>query len=94
MEPWHSHRWELVIAQTVIFRHPTATVRARTQVRYSRICGGQIGTGTDFLRVLLFPLPISFAPIAPLSSVIRGWYNRPNSDRRAEAIQSHPLPRN
>jgi hypothetical protein len=43
------------------------------------ICGGQSGTWAGFLRVLRFPLPIFIPPVAPqsLSSIIRGWYNRP-----------------
>jgi hypothetical protein len=32
-----------------------------------------------FFQVLLFILPILIPPTAPYSSVIRGWYNRPNS---------------
>jgi hypothetical protein len=43
------------------------------------ICGGQSGTGADFLRVLRFPLPIFIPPIAPQSplSIIWSWYSRP-----------------
>jgi hypothetical protein len=42
------------------------------------ICGGQSGAGSDFLRVLRFPLPIFIPPIAPQSpsSIIWGLYNR------------------
>jgi hypothetical protein len=32
----------------------------------SGVCGGQSGTGTGFLRVLLFPLPI-IPPVSPSS---------------------------
>jgi hypothetical protein len=41
--------------------------------------------------VLRFPLPILIPATAPhsASSVIRGWYNRPNSGRRTH---SHPPP--
>jgi hypothetical protein len=35
--------------------------------------------GTDFLRVLRFPRPVLTPPTAPHSSIIRDWYNRPNS---------------
>jgi hypothetical protein len=42
------------------------------------ICGGQSGTGSSFLRVLQFPLPIFIPLISPKSpsSIIWGWYNR------------------
>jgi hypothetical protein len=84
------------IAQAVSCRLPTAAARVRTQVRSCWICGEQSGTGEDFLRVLLFPLPILIPPTAPhsSSSIIRGWYNRPNSGRRTKWTQSHPTSRN
>jgi hypothetical protein len=48
-------------------------------------------TGADILRVLRFPLPILIPPTAPhLSSIIRGWYNRPVSGRLTKWTQSHP----
>jgi hypothetical protein len=50
----------------------------------------QRGTGAGFLRVLRFPLQILIPPTAPQSSVIRGWYNKPNSGRRTKWTQSHP----
>jgi hypothetical protein len=63
----------------------------RAQVRSCGICGGQSGTGARFLPVLRFPLPILIPPTAPLlSSIIRGWYNRPVSGRRTNWTQSHP----
>jgi hypothetical protein len=35
------------------------------------------------------------APNTPYSSsIIRGWYNRPNSGRSTKWTQSHPTPRN
>jgi hypothetical protein len=34
------------------------------------ICGGQIGTGVGFLRILLLPLPIGISPTARHSSSI------------------------
>jgi hypothetical protein len=58
----------------------TAAARVRALLRSSGICGGQIGTGADFLRVLRFLL-ISIQLIALHSSssiIIRGWYNRPH----------------
>jgi hypothetical protein len=41
------------------------------------------------LRALRFPLPILIPPNAPHSSIIWGWYNRPNSGRRTKWTQSH-----
>jgi hypothetical protein len=69
------------IAQAVSRRLPTAAAWVRTRVRSCRICGGQIGTGAGFLRILRFPLPIIIPTIAPPSpsSIIRGWYSRTNS---------------
>jgi hypothetical protein len=70
------------IAQAVSRRFPTATARARAQIRSCGICGGQSGTGAGYLRVLRFALPIFSPPNAPpSSSIIRGWYNRPVSVR-------------
>jgi hypothetical protein len=78
------------IAQAVSRRLPTAAARVRAHVR-SR--GGQSGTEVGFVLVLQFPLPILIPPTAPhLSSIIRGWYNRPVSGRRTKWTQSHPPP--
>jgi hypothetical protein len=53
----------------------------RTQVSSCGICGGQSGTGADFLLVLRFSVPILVSPAAPHpSSTTRGWYSRPVSD--------------
>jgi hypothetical protein len=82
------------IAQAVSRRLSTAAARVRAKVRSCEICGGKSGTGAGFLRVLWFPLPILIPPTAPhLSSIIRGWYNRPVSGRRTKWTQSHPTPR-
>jgi hypothetical protein len=67
------------IAQVVSRWLPTAAARVPAWVRSCRICDGQSGTGTGFLRVLQSPLPIFIPPIAPQSpsSIIWGWYNGP-----------------
>jgi hypothetical protein len=56
------------------------------------ICGRKNGTVTGFLRVFRFLLPI-IPPIAPhwSWSIICGWWNRPNSDRRTKWTQSQYL---
>jgi hypothetical protein len=75
----------------------TDGVRVRSQVKSCEICGGQSGTWAGFFRVLRLPLPIFIPPPAPhssSSSIVRGWYNRSVSGRRAEWTQSHPTPRN
>jgi hypothetical protein len=71
---------------------PTAAALVPVQFRSCGICGGQSGTGAGFLRVLPFSLPI-IPPTAPhsSSSIIRGWYNRPNSGRRAKWAQYPPI---
>jgi hypothetical protein len=84
-----------VIAQEVSRRLPTAAARVRAQVRICEICSAQSGTGTGFLRVPQFPLPILIPPTARhSSSIIRDWYDRPIGDRRTKWTQFHPTPRN
>jgi hypothetical protein len=55
------------IAQAVSRWLPTATARVRARVWSSGICGGHIGAGERFLRVLWFPLPIFIPPNSPSS---------------------------
>jgi hypothetical protein len=55
------------IAQAVSRWLPTAAARVGARVWSCGICGGQIGTGADVLRVLRFPLPIFIPPNSPSS---------------------------
>jgi hypothetical protein len=64
----------------------TTTARVQCQVRACEICGGQSGTGTRFVLVLQFPMPVLISQ-SPLTG---GWYNRPNSDWHTKYTQSHP----
>jgi hypothetical protein len=48
------------MAQAVSCRPLTAEARVRARVNPCGICGGQSGSGEGFLRVLRFPLQISF----------------------------------
>jgi hypothetical protein len=72
------------IAQKPNCRFHITLARIRVQVRSCGICGGQIGTGEDFLRVFRFPFPVLIPPTAPQSSVNRSWYSRPTSGRRSK----------
>jgi hypothetical protein len=73
------------IAQAVSHRLPTTGVQVRAQVMSCGICSGQSGTRAGFLPVLWFPLPIFIPPTGPhSSSIIRSWYNRPDSGRRTK----------
>jgi hypothetical protein len=95
LSPTTVRRRGSAIIQAVSRRLPTEAARVRARVRLCGICGGQSGTGEGFLRVLWFPLPIRIPPIAPQSSssssIIWGWYNRPNSGRSTKWTQSHPI---
>jgi hypothetical protein len=77
----------------VVLWLPTAAAQFRTRVSSYGICGGQRGTGAGFFRVLWCPLPIT-PPISPhsSSSIIRGWYNRPNSGQHTKWTVS-PYPK-
>jgi hypothetical protein len=77
------------IVRAVSRRLPIVAVRVRSQVRSCGICGGQSGSEAGFLRVLRFPLPILIPPTASHSSpsIIRDWYNRPNSGPCATPTQ-------
>jgi hypothetical protein len=57
----------ILIAEAVSCRPPAEAARVQAQVRSCGICDGQSGTGTDFLRVLRFPLPVLIPPTAPHS---------------------------
>jgi hypothetical protein len=80
------------IAQAVSRQLPTGAVQVRAQVRSCGISGEQSGTGAGFPWVLRFPLPILIPLTVPCSSssIIWGWYNRPNSVTKW--TQSHPTP--
>jgi hypothetical protein len=49
---------------------PTTAARVRSQIRSCEICGGQSGSGTCFLRVFRFPLPIFIPPTFQYSLII------------------------
>jgi hypothetical protein len=61
---------ELPITQLVSRQLPTVVAQLRSWVRSSGICGGQSGTGANFLQVLQFPLPILILPTASYSLII------------------------
>jgi hypothetical protein len=52
--------WGRAIAQAVSRWLPTAAALVRSRVWSSGICGGQSGAGAGFLRVLRFPLPLTW----------------------------------
>jgi hypothetical protein len=46
------------VTQVVSRRLPTAAARVRARFNSCVICGGHSATGTGFLRLLQFPLPL------------------------------------
>jgi hypothetical protein len=87
--------WPCHIAQAVSRRFPIAADRVQSQVRSSRICGGQSGTGAGFLRVLRFRLPNLIPPTAPHSSssvIGAGTIGQLVADVPS-VLKSHPTPR-
>jgi hypothetical protein len=81
------------IAQAVSRWLPTAAARVRAWVRSCGISGGQSGAVGGSLRVLRFPLPIFIPPISPQSpsSIIWGWYNRPDVAAVPSGLSPTPL---
>jgi hypothetical protein len=82
------------IAQVVSRWLPAIVAQVKARVRPCGIRGGQSGTGAGFLPVLRFPLPILIPPIAPQSSssssIIWGWYSRPNNGQSTKwTVSSH-----
>jgi hypothetical protein len=83
--------WKELIAQAVSRRNPFSAARVRARFKSDGIYGGQSGTGAGFLRVLRFPLPGLIKTTAPhSSSIVRGWYNKPNSGRSTKWTQVSP----
>jgi hypothetical protein len=72
----------LAVAQAVSRWLPTAAVRVRVR-KACGVCGGQSGTGADFLRVLRFPLPNHYTNFS-IIIITRGLHNRPIGGRNAE----------
>jgi hypothetical protein len=84
-----SNKWDHNIAQAVSHWLHTAAVQVQSQVKSCGICSGQSGAGAGFLIVLQFPLPTLTPPTAPQSSsIIWGWYNRPDSGQ-VKSVSSH-----
>jgi hypothetical protein len=80
------------ISKAVSRWFPTETARVQEQIRSCGICGGQSGAGTGLLQVLRIPLRLIPQTVQHLSSsIIRCWYNWPNSGRRANWTQSQGL---
>jgi hypothetical protein len=83
------------IAHAVSCWLPIMVSQVQSQVRSSWIYDGHCGIGTGLLQVLWFLLSILIPPTAPQpsSSIIWGWYSRPNNGRCTKRTQSHPTPR-
>jgi hypothetical protein len=56
--PWRCIFTGSAINQAVSRWLPNAAAHVRSHISSCGICGEQCVTGTDFLRVLVFPLPI------------------------------------
>jgi hypothetical protein len=67
------------IALVVIRWLPTVVARVRAQVSYVGFVVDKVTLEQVFFKVLRFPLPIFIPPTVPQSpsSIIWGWYNRP-----------------
>jgi hypothetical protein len=75
---WHDIPFCRAIAQAITCCLPSAVAPFQAWVWSSGIRGGKSGAGASFLRVHRFLLSIRIPPIAPKSSsIIWGWYNRP-----------------
>jgi hypothetical protein len=81
-------------AQAVSRRLPTAAARFQPGSSHVGFMVDEVALRQVFSRVLRFPLPILIPPTAPHSSVVLGWYSRPNSGGRAKWTQSQPTRRN
>jgi hypothetical protein len=80
----------LTIAQAVSRWCFNLVTRLWAQGRSCGICARQSGTGAGFRQVIQFLLPIIPLDVPhSLSWIIRGWYNRPDGDRRTKWTQSH-----
>jgi hypothetical protein len=71
-------------------RPSTAAARDRSQARSCGICGGQNGTGAGFLRVLRFPLPMSFYQLLHTHQSSGVGANGPSSGLWTKWTQYHP----
>jgi hypothetical protein len=80
------------IAQAVSRWLPTAAARFRARVWSSGICGGKIGAGSGFLRVLRFPLSMFIPPNSPSSqSPGAGTIDQKWPTCRVDTVWTSPL---